>query len=417
MKAMKRNKKALTAQAVSIAVCIMMISGIIFGTRVELHGASQTPLLYYNDKAWEREDKLPIEKVKSIYYIPAAIFAQLDGFEVSINSKQKTFIIEYNDGERFLSFDMASGFALNQDNDQMYIPTYEFSGERYVPAQDICKRFGLKFEKLISPVTGEIALRISDASAEMLFIELIRSKYTGFYVPQTTQKVTEPPITETQPIETVTSAVTRPIDTDEERPTLGDRVIYITIEDSPGEHTEELLELLDEYGYKATFFVTGSGALENPRLLTSIVGSGHAIALHTMEHDASQLKTAEDIISDIEAENELLAGYTKRKSTIWRAPEGSKKLSFLDRECELTINHAGYTIWDWNVEAAGKNAEAAAEKAIDGIWKNETAVIRIIENEASVEILKTILEFIAENREVCRVQTINAAQYEYNFIS
>lgn len=410
------SSKGRAAELISIFLSIFFALVIIFAVRIELHGASSTPLLYYNDKAWEREDKLPIEKVKATYYIPAAIFAQLDGFEVSTNSKQRTFIIEYNDGELFLSFDMTSGFALNQDDSQMYIPTYEFYGEFYVPAKDICKRFGLTFEKLTSPVTGEIALRISDSSAEMSFIELIRSKYSGFYVPQTTQKVTEPPITETDPPESTTTAGTT-IETDEPQPTLGDRIIYITIEDSPSEHTEAILELLKKYDCPATFFVIGRSSLENPRLLGSIVGAGHTLALHTMEHDISLFDTAEDIIADIEAENELIAGYTKKKTNIWRAPGGSSSLALLDRNAELMINHAGYTVWDWNVEAIGDTAEEAAEAAIDGIWNNETAVIRIIDDENAKETLEIILEFINENREVCELRTISAAQYEYNFIT
>ena len=167
---MKKKRVSL----ISGLLCLSIIVGIIYAARIEIHGVSG-PLLYYNDKVWEREDKLPIVKVRSIYYVPAAVFGQLDGFEVRTNTKQKTFIIEYNGGEMFLSFDTTSDFALSQDNDQIYLPTYEFYGERYVPWMDICKRFGLKYERLVSTVTGEVALRISDGSQKIEFITLIKS--------------------------------------------------------------------------------------------------------------------------------------------------------------------------------------------------------------------------------------------------
>ena len=395
--------------AISVLVCVMMIFGIIYAARTEIHGASGS-LLYYNDKAWEREDKLPIVKVRSIYYIPAAVFGQLDGFEVQTNTRQKTFIIEYNGGEMFLSFDTTSDFALSQDNDQIYLPTYEFYGERYVPANEICNRFGLNFEKLTSPVTGEIAIRISDGSQEMSFIMLIRSKYLGFYVPETSQTTAQRETTRD------TTASTDPPDTDEPKPVLTDRTIYITIEDSPGEYTEEILDVLGRYGYKATFFVTGKNIMEAPELISMIASGKHAIGLHTTDV-TKKFTDAESILADIEEENELIYGYIKKKSSIFRAPDGSGKLAALDRGAELLLNHAGYIVWDWNIEASGRTVDEMAESVIDGIWNNEVAVIRLIENENTAGILEAVLGFIAENREACDVRTITPAVYEYNSIS
>lgn len=403
---MKKKRVSL----ISGLLCLSIIVGIIYAARIEIHGVSG-PLLYYNDKVWEREDKLPIVKVRSIYYIPAAVFGQLDGFEVRTNTKQKTFIIEYNGGEMFLSFDTTSDFALSQDNDQIYLPTYEFYGERYVPWMDICKRFGLKYERLVSTVTGEVALRISDGSQKIEFITLIKSKYPGFYYPDESQTTTGRETTrETTP------AVTDPPDTDEPKPVLTDRTIYITIEDSPGEYTDEILEVLGRYGYHATFFVTGKNIMEDPTLLSRIVSEGHEIGLHTMD-PSEKFADAGEILADIEEENELISGYIKRKSSIWRAPEGSKKLSVLNRAAEMELNHAGYLVWDWNIEASGRTAEKAAESVIDGIWENETAVIRLVEGENTAEILETVLAFIAENAGACDVRTITPALYEYNLIA
>ena len=108
---------------------------------------------------------------------------------------------------------------------------------------------------------------------------------------------------------------------------LTDRTIFITIEDSPGEYTDEILETLASFGYSATFFVTGERAEESPLMLARISAAGHAIGLHTMEHSPAKLTDADAILSDIEAENELLYSFIKQKSRIWRAPEGSVAMS------------------------------------------------------------------------------------------
>ena len=117
--------------------------------------------------------------------------------------------------------------------------------------------------------------------------------------------------------------------------------IYLPMEDSPGDATEDILDVLKRYGYKATFFIIGDAARENPVLVSRIVGEGHALGLHTMSHDLSDLSSAEDILSDITAENELLYSLVKQKSHIWRAPEGSEGVAALDDKGELMLNQDG----------------------------------------------------------------------------
>lgn len=388
------------------AVCILIAFSIVFLVRTDVEGAVPNPLLYYDDSKWGHEDKLPIEKVLGIYYIPASVFANIDGYEIRVNQKQKTFIIEYANGEKFLSFDTSSGFALDQDGQQIYIPTYEFHDERYVPAQELCKRLGLRFETLTSPVTGEVALRIRSSKAKETFVLLIYSNYPGFYTPETTEPVTTAGTTDT-------TATTESTDTIEPTPELTNRIIYLTIEDSPGEYTEDILDLLDKYDCKATFFLIGDNVKDSPEILSKIVSRGHAIGLHTMDHSNP---SEENILSDIESENDLLYGYVRQKSLIWRAPEGSKN-SHITRKTENILNNAGYIIWDWDVEPVGRTLEAKTESVIDGIWENETAVIRIKEDEYSVKILKSVLEFISANRDVCDVRTITPAEYEINNVN
>lgn len=402
------------AKLISILVCAAVMLTTVILTRTELHGAVPNPLLYWNDRNWPYEDRQPIEKRLNIYYIPLTIFNQFENYEVRTNSRQKTFIIEYNDGEKFLSFDTTRDFALNQDNEQIYIPTYELHDERYVPAQEICRRLGLTFEKLTSAVTGEVAIRISDGNNEYSFEELVRRKYPGFFKTETVTTETTAQTTAAPP--PVTNPPTTPAVTEEPQPVLTDRTIYITIEDSPGEYTGDILGTLEEFGCKATFFVSGKSISENPAMLARIAAGGHAIGLHTMGHNTSGLTDADAILADIEAENELLYGYIKQKSRLWRAPEGSSALKILNAKCELLLNQAGYIVWDWNVAATGSTVTRAANAVIKGIWDNETAVIRIVEGKNSAAILRSVLTFISENSEACDVRTITPACYEYNLI-
>lgn len=60
-----------------------------------------------------------------------------------------------------------------------------------------------------------------------------------------------------------------------------DKVLYLTFDDGPSKYTPEMLDLLATTGAKATFFVIGQQAAEQPEMLKRIAGAGHAIGNHT----------------------------------------------------------------------------------------------------------------------------------------
>src|SRR5712692_4070177 len=63
------------------------------------------------------------------------------------------------------------------------------------------------------------------------------------------------------------------------------REVWITIDDGPTPtHTEKILDLLERYKARATFFVIGSQALKFPHLLEQILTRGHQVANHTFTH-------------------------------------------------------------------------------------------------------------------------------------
>ena len=61
-------------------------------------------------------------------------------------------------------------------------------------------------------------------------------------------------------------------------------VVYLTFDDGPGPATPEVLALLAQHHVTATFFVTGSNAAANSRLLSAIRAGGHAVGDHTWDH-------------------------------------------------------------------------------------------------------------------------------------
>lgn len=65
----------------------------------------------------------------------------------------------------------------------------------------------------------------------------------------------------------------------------GKKVAYITFDDGPiPEETPWVLDKLDRYGVKATFFMVGDNVRRHPELMEEVRRRGHTIGNHTMHH-------------------------------------------------------------------------------------------------------------------------------------
>ena len=64
----------------------------------------------------------------------------------------------------------------------------------------------------------------------------------------------------------------------------GRRVVYLTFDDGPiPEQTPWVLDLLDRYGIRATFFMVGDNVRRHPELLEEVRRRGHSYGNHTMQ--------------------------------------------------------------------------------------------------------------------------------------
>ena len=63
------------------------------------------------------------------------------------------------------------------------------------------------------------------------------------------------------------------------------QAVYLTFDDGPiPEVTPRVLEILDRYGVKATFFMVGENIDKHPEVFAQVVKGGHAIGNHTYNH-------------------------------------------------------------------------------------------------------------------------------------
>lgn len=144
-------------------------------------------------------------------------------------------------------------------------------------------------------------------------------------------------------------------------------VAHLTFDDGPSDNTLKLLDVLDQYQVKATFFVTYRKGYDE--VYKEIVNRGHVLANHTFSHDYKKIYASPDaFINDVLALDNMLEKITgKAPSKIIRFPGGSKNSfasSATSKEIISKLTDLGYTFFDWNVDSADASGHNIPKNSI-----------------------------------------------------
>ena len=185
----------------------------------------------------------------------------------------------------------------------------------------------------------------------------------------------------------------------------GNKVIYLTFDDGPGPYTVELLDLLDSYDVKATFFVMNNGYYD---VMRRIVEEGHSIAIHTMSHNYRKIYASEEaFFDDLYGMQKLIEDKTGVKTWLMRFPGGSSNAVSRFNEGIMTrlteaVEDAGFRYFDWNVDSddAGnaRKSETVYRNVISGVANNQVSVVLQHDiHRYSVDAVEDILVWGFEN--------------------
>jgi len=122
--------------------------------------------------------------------------------------------------------------------------------------------------------------------------------------------------------------------------------IALTFDDGPHpEGTRRILELLQEHGVKATFFVWGERASRHQEVVHDVLASGHLVQPHCWAHNSHWRLDPEAIRADIDKVMALLHDLGAPSPVLWRPPYG-QLLSVATRAiaAERGLELAGWTI-------------------------------------------------------------------------
>ncbi len=183
------------------------------------------------------------------------------------------------------------------------------------------------------------------------------------------------------------------------------RKVYLTFDDGPSIYTEDILDILDQYDVKATFFVVGKEDENSKELLRQIVDRGHTLGMHSYSHVYRDIyRSVDSFAEDFVRIQEYLFDITGVRSYIYRFPGGSSnKVSDIDmREFAEYLSEQEVEFFDWNAssgDGSGKllSVQEIVKNCMKDVESQENVVILLHDSgdkRTTVEALPIVIENI-----------------------
>ena len=169
------------------------------------------------------------------------------------------------------------------------------------------------------------------------------------------------------------------------------KAVYLTFDDGPiPEVTPKVLEILDKYGVKATFFMVGENIDKHPEVFEMVVQGGHAIGNHTYNHMKGWKVSTAEYIANVQK--------FPKETKIFRPPYG--RTWVWQRKA---VKNLGYEIYLWDVLTRDYNPRRTPEAMLRQIQRQTRpgSIINfhdsVKSNERMLEVLPKAIEWLLAN--------------------
>ena len=167
-------------------------------------------------------------------------------------------------------------------------------------------------------------------------------------------------------------------------------MIALTFDDGPSKYTDELLDTLELYDVKATFFLLGSRIDDYSETIQKMKDIGCEIANHTFHHyDLTEL-TQQEVEGEVEWTNQHLANVLGHGTELVRPPYGATT--------DEIQNNIQYPLVMWSVDTTdwqSKDASAVANHVLNVAKEGDIVLMHDI-YESTVEAVKIMIPILQE---------------------
>ncbi|GIN74657.1 hypothetical protein J14TS2_51320 [Bacillus sp. J14TS2] len=196
------------------------------------------------------------------------------------------------------------------------------------------------------------------------------------------------------------------------------KIVYLTFDDGPSPYTDQLLDLLNQYQMKATFFMLGPEMKSYPAAVQRMVDEDFAVGMHGITHEAEQIyQSPKAPLKEMLESQKILEDLTGIHSSLIRLPYGS--IPYLTMDMRVHLDQQGFKIWDWNIDSedwalkdkrfVNKVIQATANVSKVG----EAPIILLHDKPETIQHLPQILQYLQKNNYQTRVLTNDQAPYTF----
>ncbi len=180
-----------------------------------------------------------------------------------------------------------------------------------------------------------------------------------------------------------------------------EKTVYLTFDDGPSYITPQILDVLDEYGVKATFFVT-SQSPPDAHYIAEAYRRGHTIGLHSSSHSFEIYESEEHFFDDLTRIGTVVRdqiGYVPCFIRFIGGSSNEKSKMYAEgimTKLAASVQEKGYQYWDWN-GATGDGTEVTVDDELTEVFSSTADTIVLLAHdgplkESTVEALPAIIQ-------------------------
>ncbi len=182
-------------------------------------------------------------------------------------------------------------------------------------------------------------------------------------------------------------------------PNISGRSIALTFDDGPAPTTENVLDLLQQYGVKASFFCIGQQIEKYPKIFGRIIDEGHLIGNHSYSHSRSfPFFSRKHILKELDDTDALIGKYRSGGPQLFRPPFG-----VTNPKIAAALARSGHEVIGWNLrsyDTVSQNPEKLLMRLKAKIKPG--TVLLLHDNLAhTAQILEGILQFAEKENYQC----------------
>ncbi len=138
-----------------------------------------------------------------------------------------------------------------------------------------------------------------------------------------------------------------------------DKTVYLTFDDGPTpEVTDWVLDQLERYDAKATFFCLGCNVKKYPEIFESIIAKGHAVGNHSWSHKKGFRSSVDSYVADVDRAAKMIG------SKLFRPPYGRM------RPAQVKILRERYRIIMWSVLSVDYDRRVSGRQVVRNVIDN-----------------------------------------------